>query len=127
MKKLFALSLCVLLLPGHKGPAYGQPRHEGPAATQSQPAITHVLFVTMDGMRWQELFGGMAPELLTRKEGGVSDAPRVEKRFGGATPEERRGRLMPFFWTTVAAKGQVFGDATHGSLARVTNGLRFSY
>ena len=80
----------------------------------------------MDGMRWQELFGGMAAALLTKKEGGVSDPTPTEKRFGGATPDERRGKLMPFFWTTVAAKGQVFGDASRGSIARVTNGLRFS-
>ncbi|HYU25219.1 MAG TPA: AP protein, partial [Thermoanaerobaculia bacterium] len=107
-------------MPGLKGPAYI-------LAAQQRSTITHVLFVTMDGMRWQELFGGMAPELLTKKEGGVSDLAPMERRFGGATPEARRAKLMPFFWTEVAAKGQVFGDASRGSTARVTNGLRFSY
>jgi hypothetical protein len=94
---------------------------------QERPSITHVLFVTMDGMRWQEVFGGMSSALLTRKEGGISDPAPLEKRFGGATPEERRAKLMPYFWNTVAARGQIFGDATRGSTARVTNGLRFSY
>jgi hypothetical protein len=97
------------------------------SATRQPPAITNVLVVTMDGMRWQEVFGGMSSEMLTPKDGGVSDAARVEKRFGGATPEERRARLMPHFWSTVAAQGQVFGDPSKGSVARVTNGLRFSY
>ena len=32
-----------------------------------------------------------------------------------------------FFWTIVAHDGQVFGDPSRGSLARVTNGLWFSY
>ncbi len=119
MRKLL-LVLFVVALPGLKSPAYI-------LAAQQRSTITHVLFVTMDGMRWQELFGGMAPELLTKKEGGVSDPAPMERRFGGATPEARRAKLMPFFWTEVAAKGQVFGDASRGSTARVTNGLRFSY
>ena len=96
------------------------------AARQPQ-AITNVIVVTMDGMRWQEVFGGLSSDLLTKKGGGVTDAGPLERRFGGATPEERRERLMPFFWTTMAAKGQVFGDPSRGSVARVTNGLRFSY
>jgi len=89
--------------------------------------VRNVLVVTMDGMRWQEVFGGMTRDLLTPKEGGVSDAPRVETRFGAATPDERREKLMPFFWTTIAPQGQVFGDPSKESVARVTNGLRFSY
>ncbi|HEV3484228.1 MAG TPA: hypothetical protein VG106_02395, partial [Vicinamibacterales bacterium] len=80
-----------------------------------------------DGLRWQELFGGMHRDLLTREGGGVRDATAVERRFGGATAAERREKLLPFFWTVVAKQGQVFGDAERGSVARVTNGLRFSY
>lgn len=97
-----------------------------PQQKPSQP-VGNVLVVTMDGMRWQEVFDGMSRDLLTQKEGGVSDAKRVEARFGGATAEERREKLMPWFWTTVAKQGQVFGDPSNGSIARVTNGLRFSY
>jgi hypothetical protein len=67
------------------------------AATQERPlqTVSNVLLVTMDGMRWQEVFGGMTRDLLTPKAGGVSDAARVEARFGGATPEERREKLLP--------------------------------
>ena len=35
--------------------------------------------------------------------------------------------LFPFLWTTVAARGQIFGNQTQGSVAKVTNGLAFSY
>src|SRR5690242_5382529 len=81
------------------------------AASQSAQAraIRNVLVVTMDGMRWQEVFGGMNAALLTQKEGGVSEAARktTEARFGGATPEERRAKLLPFIWTVVAKDGQV--------------------
>ena len=97
------------------------------SSRQAPEPATNVLVVTLDGLRWEELFGGASTEYLTREGGGVADAPAVERRFGGATPAERRERLMPFFWTTVAKAGQVFGDAAAGSTARVTNGLRFSY
>jgi hypothetical protein len=99
--------------------------------TAGQPAssavATNVLVVTMDGMRWQEVFGGMAADLLTRESGGVSDAAAAEKRFGGPTETARRERLMPFFWSTIARQGQIFGDPAAQSTARVTNGRRFSY
>jgi hypothetical protein len=106
--------LCAPLLT-----AAGQPSSSAVAA--------NVFIVTMDGMRWQEVFGGLAADLLTRESGGVSDAAAVERRFGGATEAIRRGRLMPFFWSTVARQGQIFGDPASESTARVTNGLRFSY
>jgi hypothetical protein len=91
------------------------------------PPVANVIVVTMDGMRWQEVFGGISSDLLTQKGGGVADAAPLQRRFGGATADARRERLMPFFWTTIAAQGQVFGDPSRGSVARVTNGLRFSY
>lgn len=94
---------------------------------QEPQRAANVIVVTMDGMRWQEVFGGLSPALLTQKAGGVSDPKPLLDRFGGATAEERRQRLMPFFWTTIAAAGQVFGDGSRGSIARVTNGLWFSY
>ena len=99
------------------------------APQDRQGRVSNVLVVTMDGMRWQEVFGGMSAELLTPKEGGVSEAvkSKVEERFGGATPEQRREKLMPYLWTVIAKVGQVFGDPSKGSDARVTNGMRFSY
>jgi hypothetical protein len=102
-----------------------------PAHAQNSPVtpVRNILVVTMDGMRWQEVFGGMSSDLLTQKEGGVSDAAKkkIEERFGATTPEERRAKLLPYIWTVVAKHGQVFGDPSKDSDARVTNGLRFSY
>lgn len=101
-----------------------------PMAALQQPGVgrvDNVLVVTMDGLRWQEVFGGLSSDLLTKEGGGVSDGAPSERRFGGTTPAERRGKLMPFFWTVLAKQGQVFGDPSRKSVARVTNGLRFSY
>jgi Type I phosphodiesterase / nucleotide pyrophosphatase len=96
---------------------------------RQQPPAANVLVVTLDGMRWQEVFGGLSSELLTKDGGGVSeaDAPALQQQYGGPTAEVRREKLMPFLWGTVAREGQIFGDASRNSIARVTNGLRFSY
>lgn len=96
-------------------------------APGQEPRALNVLVVTMDGLRWQEVFGGLQADLLTKAGGGVGEAAPVTSRFGGATPAERRAKLMPFFWGVIATQGQVFGDPSRNSRARVTNGLRFSY
>jgi type I phosphodiesterase/nucleotide pyrophosphatase len=97
-------------------------------SAQQQPVkADNILIVTMDGMRWQEVFAGLVSDFLTKEAGGVADAAPSQQRFGGSTPEQRREKLMPFFWTVVAKQGQIFGDPSQESVARVTNGLRFSY
>lgn len=86
-----------------------------------------VILVTLDGFRWQEVFGGAQAELLDPKAGGVPDVAALKKKFWRETAAERREALMPFFWGVVAKQGQVFGDPSQGSPAQITNGLKFSY
>jgi hypothetical protein len=90
------------------------------------PAATNVIVITMDGMRWQELFGGAERSLLGKDEKEIVGSSAY-RRFWKDSPAERRAALMPFFWSVVATQGQVFGDPSHGSLSRVANGLWFSY
>ncbi|HEX5474997.1 MAG TPA: hypothetical protein VFX12_10080 [Vicinamibacterales bacterium] len=100
----------------------------GPVSGRQTPQATHVLVVTMDGMRWQEVFGGVQSAILDdKKDSGVDSPAPVAARFGGPTPEARRSRLLPFIWGVVARDGQVFGDPSRASEVRVTNGLWFSY
>ena len=68
----------------------------------------------------------MSDALLNEKEGGVRNAAAIEQRFGGATIEERRQRLMPFLWSVVANRDK-FSAIRPLQEARVTNGLSFSY
>lgn len=86
-----------------------------------------VLLVTLDGLRWQELFGGADQSLINEKDGGVREPGQTLARFWRETPAERRRALMPFFWSKVAQEGQVFGDPAAGSVVSVTNGHYFSY
>ena len=96
------------------------------SAFQTQaPSAQHVIFVTIDGLRWQEFFGGAQRDYFRRNRSGSGGEP--EKRFWRDALGDRRTTLMPFMWSTIAAKGQIFGDPESGSDSRVTNGLWFSY
>lgn len=104
-----------------------------PAAASSPPAAAgkggdrNVVLVSIDGLRWQEVFNGAQESLIDPRAGGVQDVPGIRARFWRDTPEARRAAMMPFFWSVVATRGQVFGDPERGSRARLTNGKKFSY
>jgi hypothetical protein len=84
--------------------------------------------IVSDGLRWQEVFTGADPLLLNEANGGIWDKEEhLRKEFWREDAGERRRALLPFLWNTVAVRGQIFGNQTLGSVARVTNGLAFSY
>lgn len=86
-----------------------------------------VVLVTIDGLRWQEVFGGAVENLIDARAGGVRDIPGLKQRYWRDTPEARREALMPFFWTTLARQGQIFGDPSQSARAKILNGKKFSY
>ena len=105
-------------------------------ATSGEPTQTpvavklktrNILLVTSDGLRWQEVFGGVDAALLNKENGGVVNASLLKSDFGGGNAQVRRKLLMPFLWTVMAKQGQIFGNANAGSVVRVTNGKNFSY
>ncbi len=100
-----------------------------PAAAQTAALRTrNVVLIVSDGLRWQEVFTGADATLLNEKNGGIWDKEQDLKReFWRADVKERRRALLPFLWGTVAVHGQIFGNQARGSVARVTNGLAFSY
>jgi Metalloenzyme superfamily len=88
----------------------------------------NVVLIVSDGLRWQEVFTGADPALLNEKAGGSWLAEKeLRKRYWREGPDARRALLFPFLWGTVATQGQIFGNQLKGSIARVTNGLAFSY
>ena len=89
--------------------------------------VENVILVTLDGLRFQELFEG-ADRRLINKEDGMVDKPEVTlEKYWVDDKIERRRRLMPFFWSVVAEQGQVFGSPDHDSTVLVENGRYFSY
>ncbi len=92
-----------------------------------QTKTRNVVLVVSDGLRWQEVFRGADPSLLDSKRGGVRDADKLRSEFYRPEPEAARQALLPFFWSVVARQGQLFGNRDRRSIARVANGLNFSY
>jgi type I phosphodiesterase/nucleotide pyrophosphatase len=87
----------------------------------------NVILVTADGLRWQELFGGIDPLLKDSKAAGMEGEQALRDRLWRPSAEERRAALLPFFWTTLAPRGVVLGNVHKRSSMRVTNAFRVSY
>jgi hypothetical protein len=95
-------------------------------SVSAQTKTTHVIWVMTDGLRTQEVFGGAESALMT-KEYHVAEDSGVKENYWRDTPEARRMLLMPFLWSVVAQKGQIYGNRQAGSEAYVTNGFNVSY
>ncbi|MFZ3216118.1 MAG: hypothetical protein WA192_08675 [Candidatus Acidiferrales bacterium] len=86
-----------------------------------------VVLIVLDGFRWQEVFDGAEHDLMDYEHGKVQDPDELRKDFWRDTPEAGRAALLPFLWNVVAKQGQIYGNQQKGSVAQVTNGLKFSY
>ena len=99
------------------------------AATAAPADDRHVILLTLDGVRVQEMFTGMDPVIANapEAESGVYDMDVTRKRYWRETAAERREALMPFFWKTLAPAGLVVGNPALGSPVTVRNNQWFSY
>ncbi|MBY0244893.1 MAG: alkaline phosphatase family protein [Sphingobacteriaceae bacterium] len=94
--------------------------------TQAQKKTKNVVLVTLDGFRWQELYKGAQDDLLNNPK-YTSDKESLEKKYVAQTPQERRKKLLPFFWSTIATKGQLLGNRDLNHKFELANTYRFSY
>ncbi len=103
-----------------------------PSASQkSAEARGHnVILITVDGLRNEELFGGIDERVLGSVENsGIeyeSESVRVRAAYAGSTPDLSRSALMPFFWTELVPNGVLLGNESIGGGVRVTNKELFS-
>jgi hypothetical protein len=77
-------------------------------------------------MRWQEVFTGADSVLINEKK-YVDDVVDLRARFWHEQPEVRREKLMPFFWSTLAKQGVLFGNRAYGNYVNCSNYMWFSY
>lgn len=95
----------------------------------AQTKTENVILITLDGARTQEAFGGLDLDILKDKtrRGKVEDSA-LYKKFWAATPEERRMKLLPFFWGTLMKDhGSIAGNRSLNSAVMTTNKMLFSY
>ncbi len=93
-----------------------------------QEKTTNVILVSMDGFRWEELFGGAVDSLMNDLTYVKDfDTTYLQENYGGESPGERRQKLMPWMWSIVAEQGQIYGNQWLGNKVRCSNSHWFSY
>ncbi len=93
---------------------------------QQKLKTENIILVTLDGLRWQELFTGAEARLLQDKK-FVDDTAGTYKRYWRETPEQRRDFLIPFFWNVIAKQGQLYGNRNFNNKVNTANKMWFSY
>ena len=83
----------------------------------------YLIIITLDGMRWQEIFTG-ADSLLWQETSAKTGS---NETFWQTSGEKRREQLLPFLWSEVARHGQIYGNRLKTSRVSVTNKMRISY
>jgi len=98
-------------------------------AQQNAGEIKNVIIITSDGLRWQEVFKGIdtAINAMHKFNQGHEDSTETMKAYWDNDEATRRKKLMPFFWSTLATQGQLYGNRTLDNKVDVANPYWFSY
>src|SRR5688500_3042545 len=93
----------------------------------AQNRTENVILITLDGARTQEIFGGLDTDVFGSANKDF-DKTLAYKKYSAETPEQRREKLMPFFWGTLMRdNGSIAGNRSLKSSVQTTNNLWFSY
>lgn len=86
----------------------------------------NLFIITTDGFRWQELFTG-ADSVLISNEKYTPDMATIKSMYWSDDIHERRKKLMPFVWSVIGGKGQLYGNRNEGNCMNVSNIYASSY
>ncbi len=86
----------------------------------------NLIVVTVDGLRWQDVFRGPQVEIANSKA-ATKEHTELMKQLLSQAPNEARSTLMPFLWSTIAKQGVLIGNRDIGSNMSVSNKWNFSY
>lgn len=114
MKKVHILLLFLLLTAGS-------------VFAQKIDKSGNLLIVSIDGLRWHEVFQGAEQQLIINKKFNSQDSAQRMKKYWADDQQERRAKLMPFVWSVIAKNGQLYGNREAGSNVNVKNPYWFSY
>ncbi len=89
-----------------------------------QKICNKIIVVTIDGVRWQEIFMGADSAILFSQKNNNSISSSL---YWGGTAAQNRKLLMPFTWSYIATHGQLYGNRQYGNKMEVKNAFRFSY
>ena len=97
-----------------------------PGPSSPLPVAGNIIIITIDGFRWQEVFNGADPVLIS-DEIVTPDASSMKMLYWAPNAEERRKKLLPFFWNILAAKGQLYGNRHFDNRVNTANFYSVSY
>jgi len=86
----------------------------------------NVVVVTLDGLRWQEIFDG-ADSIILNDKTYNGDIDYIKSNFWSTDSKIRRSKLTPFIWNTIANKGVIIGNRNYNVNMNVANKYQFSY
>lgn len=85
-----------------------------------------LFIITLDGFRWQEVFGGADPALI-QDAAQTPDYYVTKALYWDEDAKERRKRLLPFFWSVIADQGEIYGNRNYKNYVNVANPYALSY
>ena len=89
--------------------------------------IENIIIITTDGFRWHEVFKGMDSAIANNSKFNQGDSSYIFKNYWSNNENERRKKLMPFFWNTISNHGQLYGNRKFGNKVNNANPHWFSY
>ncbi|MFB9108392.1 phosphoglyceromutase [Flavobacterium gyeonganense] len=87
----------------------------------------NIIIITTDGFRWQEVFKGVDSEIANDKKFNQGDSTYIYKKYADSDFKESRKKIMPFFWSEIISKGQIYGNRDLKNKVDVANPYWFSY
>lgn len=93
----------------------------------AQQKIENIIVVTTDGFRWQEVFGGMDSAIAGNATFNQGKKDEINQQYWHNEATERRKKLWPFLWSTVASQGQIYGNRAYDNKVDNANRYWFSY
>ncbi|RKE56030.1 alkaline phosphatase family protein [Sphingobacterium detergens] len=113
MKKLNSLLLLLCLIQG--------------AFAQRHAHADNLVIISVDGLRWQELFKGAEKDLLLNAKFNSQDSLERIAKYWSDDLIQRRTKLMPFTWHIIAKQGQIYGNRDLDNKVNVKNPYWISY
>ena len=85
-----------------------------------------VILVTLDGVRWKEVFRGVEKSILDNKK-YTSTIKQTTDAFWNEDSIKSREILMPFTWKTIKEKGVILGNRDAENFVNLNNKHLWSY
>ena len=91
-----------------------------------EKSAPNLFIITIDGFRWQEIFTGADASLINDTI-YTPDNATIKMLYWADSENERRQKLMPFFWSILAKQGQLYGNRHFDNKVNTANIYNFSY